>query len=146
MDQLDQTAGSDPKASEAVTQVYMVMGRDLQRQLEEMRGRNDTAGMKSVSQAVDQFLKRIASRQQSASFSVLNWVADTFYSLGVGFDKGDGPPSAQAKAYYRQAVQTYEKILAQSKKDDKFAPNADSLMGVNLRLAICRRGLNEPEE
>jgi tetratricopeptide (TPR) repeat protein len=92
MDRLDAAAGTDPKAGENLVQVYIAMGRDLQQQLEVLSNRKDTAGLKAVSQAVEAFLKRAAARDKGVNFNTLNWMANTFYSLGRGFDSSDGEP------------------------------------------------------
>lgn len=130
----------DAKASETLTLIYISLGRELQQQLEELRNSKKQKELKAVSDGFETFLSRIVGRQKGNTWSSLNWVAETFYSLGTGFDDGKSATlSADARRYYEQAVKAYQEILARSASDPKFAPNPDALIGVRLRMAVCMR-------
>ena len=131
----------DPKAAASLTQIYMMLARELQQHLERLRKSGNKKELESVSNAFEAFLKRIVERGGGETFSSLSWVADTFYSLAVGIDDADStePPSERAKSFYANAVKGYEQILAKVAQDPKFAPDADTLLGIQIRAAISER-------
>lgn len=82
-----------------------------------------------------------------ANFSSLSWVAETFFSLGAGYDAANGKPAAgEAKAYYEKALQTDQRTIELAKADPKFAPSPDSLHAVNLRIVRVYRRLGKYQE
>jgi tetratricopeptide (TPR) repeat protein len=147
MNSLEKAVGSDEKASEALTIIYIKLGRDLQQQLEELRNSGKSKELKAVADGFETFLKSIVGRDQGNTWSSLNWVAETFYSLGAGYDEGSGGNlSADANRYYSEAINAYHKILDRAASDPKFAPNADALVGVQLRMAVCMRKTGKYDE
>jgi len=46
----------------------------------------------------------------ATEFSILNWVAETYYSIGKGFDEG-ATLNPKATLYYNKAISTYKKVL-----------------------------------
>jgi tetratricopeptide (TPR) repeat protein len=148
MDALEKAVNDsgDAKAGETLTVIYITLGRELQQQLEVLRKSKNTDQLKAVSQGFEQFLSRISSREKGNTWSSLNWVAETFYSLGVGFDDGKVGLAAQAKRYYEQAIKAYEHVLARAAKDPAFAPNPDSLTNTKLRLAVSLRRIGRYDE
>jgi tetratricopeptide (TPR) repeat protein len=149
MNALEKVVGSsgDEKGSETLTVIYIKLGRELQQQLEELRSSKKPKELKAVSEGFETFLKRIAARDKGNTWSSLNWVAETFYSLGTGYDEGQGGVlSADAKRYYSEAVNAYKKILDRATSDPKFAPNPEALIGVQLRMAVCMRKIGNFDE
>lgn len=149
MNALEKAVGSsgDEKANETLTVIYIKLGRELQQQLEELRNSKKSKELKAVSEGFETFLKRIATRNQGNTWSSLNWVAETFYSLGTGYDDGGtGGLSADATRYYTEAVNAYQRILERAASDPKFAPNPDALVGVQLRMAVCLRKIGKFDE
>jgi hypothetical protein len=131
-------SSGDAKANETLTLIYISLGRELQRQLQELRSSGKQSELEVVSKGFEIFLDRVAKREKGASFSSLNWVAETYYSLGTGFDDGSGKLPPQAKTYFERAADTYQKILAMVAKQPSLA-EGDSLLGIRLRLAVALR-------
>jgi len=128
---------NDPKASEKLTFIYVSLGRSLEAQLKELRKAGQQKDLEEVSRSFENFLRQIAKRKD-LTFNSLNWVAQTYYSLGSGVDDGSGKLSSQAKQYYEEAVKGYERILELTSNNASFAPQqGESLLGVNLRLAAA---------
>ena len=131
----------DAKASENLTVIYIALGRELQQQLEELRNTKKQKQLKAVSDGFEDFLKRIVTREKGNTWGSLNWVAETHYSLGTGFDDSKGVVlNPEAKRHYGNAVEAYKKIISRAEADPTFAPqDKDSLVGVKLRMAVCQR-------
>jgi tetratricopeptide (TPR) repeat protein len=86
-----------------------------------------------LSEGLGAFLEQV--RGESSDLRILNWVAESFASLGRGL--GDDPRSAEARrACFARAIETYEQILN--------PPGAEPLApemrrGLQLRLALAQR-------
>jgi tetratricopeptide (TPR) repeat protein len=137
----------DAKASETLTLIYIALGRELQQQLEELRTSKKRKQLKTVSDGFETFLSRIIGRDKGNTWSSLNWVAETFYSLGTGFDEGSSLAlSPEAKRYYEQAIKAYQQILSRAASEPSFAPKPDALVGVRLRMAVCLRKIGRYDD
>lgn len=139
MDQLEKLVQKDSSAASStnLTAIYVSLGRELQRQLEELRKTGKKEEVQAVSSAFEVFLDRIVKRETGGSYASLNWVAETYFGLANGLDEGQGPPAAQAKDYFQKAAAAYESMLQIAQKDPKFQNQPDSLVAVRLRLADC---------
>jgi hypothetical protein len=149
MDSLDKAvvASGDPAANEMLTLIYVSLGRELEQQLERLRKEGSKQDLEAVSDAFETFLSRISSRQMGTNYSSLSWVAEALYGLATSLDSDPSlPVSDRAKAHYKHAAEAYRQILAQADRDPKFAPNADSLIGVQLRAAVSLRRIGEFDE
>jgi len=83
MDSLEKAVGQDEQAGERLTQIYIIMGKDLEAQL--LGVRNDPKAREALSEAFEQFLARIAQRPGN-TYASLIWVGETFYNLGSAGD------------------------------------------------------------
>ena len=61
----------------------------------------------TVSKAFEAFLDRVTKRDAGASYASLNWVGETYYGLGTGFDASAGTLSIKAKTYFDKATTAY---------------------------------------
>jgi len=136
----------DAKASATLTQIYISLGRSLQKQLQALRKAGRTAEVASVSESFEKFLRVIVAREKGVTYNSLNWVAETFYNLGGGFDDPSGQLPEQAKRYYEQAAKGYQRILDSAEGNSKFLPSENALYGVRLRLASCMSKLGRHDE
>lgn len=132
----------DAEAAKRLTEIYIVLGRELQETLKRLRQENKTTEAEKVAAGFELFLSRIKDRQEGNTFSSLNWVAETFYNLGASMDPGTGPIPDQARQYYNSAAETYLQILKRIKADESgtFAPAGASL-AAQVRLAACLRSV-----
>ena len=138
LEKLVQGSG-DEKAAEQLTAIYVSLGRELQQQLKELRSSGHSKELDSVSKAFEVFLDRVTKRDTGGNFATLNWVAETYYSLGNGFDDGGLTVPPKAKAYYEKGAVAYKRLLEMAEKDPKFQAQPDSLISIRLRLAECYR-------
>jgi hypothetical protein len=145
MGQLEKLVGQqDAAGATRLTKIYISLGRQLEELLKRLQAEGKTDEIQKVSQGFEKFLDTISRRKQGNSFSSLNWVAQTFLSLGAGLDPGDGPLPEAALRYYKTAGETYYNLLQK--------PPADMPEGaettIKVQLAICLRalgrGTNDP--
>lgn len=133
--------GGDATAAGQLTRIYIALGQELEQQLKRLRQEQKDEELAKVSKGFDAFLDRISSRAKGNTFKSLNWVAETFFSLGSGHDAGGAKePSAEAKAYYDKSLAADEKILAAAHADSDFAP-AGAVLAIKLRMARTQRRL-----
>lgn len=144
MGELEKLSGEsgDADAAGQLTRIYVAMGRELGEQVERLRQENKTEELAKVSKGFQTFLERISARDKGVTFSSLNWVAETFLSLGGGYDEPGKDLPADAKAYYDKAFQTDEKIMAAMAADKSFGP-AGAELAVKLRMARTRRRMRD---
>ncbi len=135
LEKLVQGAG-DAKSAENLTAIYISLGRELEQHLQDLRKSGKTKQLDEVSKAFEVFLDRVTKRDTGNSYASLNWVGQTYFSLGAGLDEGKGT-SKKAAAYFKKATEAYQRMLAMAEKDPKFKDQPDSLIGVRLRLADC---------
>jgi tetratricopeptide (TPR) repeat protein len=148
MKALDQmvTQKGDAQSSRTLTQIYIRLGHELQDQMERFRKEQKTAELEKVSRGFELFLAQILRREAGVNFHSLSWVAETFLSLGSGYDPGGQTLPPKAQGYYEQAAAAYRKLLDRAKADPKFAPSPESVAGVRVRLARCLRRLGQYPE
>jgi len=146
MNALEKAVGTgDTAAASTLTQIYVALGRELQRSLDELRQEGKTREMSKVADGFELFLNRIAQREAGNTFHSLLWVAQTYAEMAAGFDTGGTPPPKEAKKYYEKAAEVYQKILDRAKTDKEFLP-AGSAWSVEVGLATCRRRLGQYKE
>lgn len=145
LEKLVQGAG-DASAAENLTKIYVSLGRELEQQLQDLRKSGQTKQLESVSKAFEIFLDRVTKREAGNTYASLNWVGETYFSLGAGFDEGPGKVSPQSKAYFAKAAEAYKRMLEVVKDDPKFKDNPESLTGPRLRLADCYQRAGQFDE
>jgi flagellin-specific chaperone FliS len=148
MEALDKlvNASGDANAATQLTRIYIALGRELEQQLQRLRQEQKADELAAVSKGFELFLNQISSRANGNTFNSLNWVAETFFSLGSGYDAGgakDAPKEAQA--YYKKSLETDEKILTTIQSDKDFAPEG-AVAAVKLRMARTHRRLKDFEK
>ena len=138
MGKLEELVGQDDEAGATrLTQIYISLGRQLEELLTRLRAEGKTGEIEKVSQGFEKFLDTISKREKGNSFSSLNWVAQTFASLGAGLDPGDGPLPAAALRYYESAGATYYRLLKNPPED---MPEG-AQTSIKVQLAVCLRAL-----
>ncbi|MFI4876808.1 MAG: hypothetical protein ACIALR_15765, partial [Blastopirellula sp. JB062] len=127
MSQLKTLVGDDAAGQKRLVTVYISLARELQQQLE-----NAPAAQKqALSSGFEAFLDRVG--QSTDDPMVLNWVGETFYSLGASMK--DSPNAA---GFFNKAISVYERVL---KEGASSSPQL--LLQVKVRLAAARAGLGE---
>ncbi|QDT00032.1 tetratricopeptide repeat protein [Adhaeretor mobilis] len=128
------------KDSAALTKIYLGLGLQMQRQMKELNAQGKTNEAKAIAETFEDVLQRVSSRDDADSWAIRNWVAQTYLQLGEGL-QGDA-----ANQYIKRAQQAYNEILLAAAQDEKYAPNANSLLAVRKKLADCERALGNYDQ
>ncbi|MBV08187.1 hypothetical protein [Rubinisphaera sp.] len=129
--QLEKVAGQS--GGEALTAVYVELGRELQNELERLRKQGDQKRLADVRSGFESFLTTLFNRKSGQNYSSLIWIAETYFGLA----EGTSEEPQKAKQYYASASKTYQEIINRGKNDTKFIDPA-RLTGVRLRLVNCQ--------
>jgi len=144
MNSLEELIG--PEGGAKLTRIYISLGRQLEELLTRLREEGKNQEADAVARGFELFLTRISERQQGNTFSSLNWVAETFMSLGGAMDPGGKALSSQAENYYNKAADTYRKIIELCETQEGFASQAGAATSIKIRLARCLRRLGNYKE
>lgn len=128
---LEKVGGGD---GEAITEMYKQLGKELEKELERLKGLNQSERLGTVRKSFETFLGEMFKRPDQTIGS-LTWIAETYYGLA----QGSSDAVDQAAIYFQRAADTYQKILAMAAEDASFVSDPRRLMGTRLRLANCRR-------
>ena len=137
-------AGGDAEAGKKLTDIYISLGLELERQVKRLQKENNPAALQNVLNGFELFLTRISKRPGN-SFNSLHWVAETFYSLGSGLDPGTSQLPKNVRQYYEKARDTFQKILDEIEAGQLEAPEGADTR-IKIRLARCLRRLREYQE
>jgi len=132
MDNLERTA-SKSGGGEAVTAIYVELGKQLQEELERLKKLGDRTRFSEVRTSFENFLKDLSQRP-GQTLSSLIWIAETYYGLGEATDED----ASEAAFYFDKAGISYEKILDRARNDPKFIEQG-TLFAIKLRLLNCKR-------
>jgi hypothetical protein len=134
-------SGSNGDASsKELTDVYLSLGGQLQRQMKELTGAGQQKKAEQLAAAVGDLLERVAQRPDANSWRIRSWLAQTNLQISQVLE------GEQAKAYADRARKSYEAILAAAEKDKNFAPDANSLLAVRMRLGETFAAAGEHEK
>jgi hypothetical protein len=142
MDALDKIASTQDAGGEKLTQVYISLGRELEKELTALNEGGHTAQVQELTQAFEAFLERIVARNSSNDFNSLFWVADTYLELAAGLAQGQDQSkseNSQGAKYYSQAAKGFEQILDRAKNNPQFIPEK-YVASVQTKLAKAYRG------
>lgn len=130
MESLDKVATANGGAQK-LTDVYLGLGVQLQRQLKELTAAGQGDKAKQVAAAFGDVLERVSARPDANDWRVRGWIAQTNLQLGQELD-GDA-----AKPYIDRAASAYQAMLKAAAENPKYAPNEGAILGVRMRLAEC---------
>jgi hypothetical protein len=120
--------GESQASKDRLVGVYVGLAHDLEVQLRQ----SPPEARRSLAQGFESFLEEIAA--EATDLSVLNWVAETFLSLGSGFE--DSTP-ADAEAYYGAAANAFQRILDTKNLD------TNTRVQLQLRKALAQRRMQD---
>ena len=103
--------------AQKLTDVYLGLGMQLQRQLKELNASGQAAKAKQVAAAFGDVLARVSARPDANDWRVRGWVAQTNLQLGQELT-GD-----EAKPYIDRATTAYAATLKAAAEDPKYAPD-----------------------
>lgn len=137
MNALQKTVEGDADAAANLTKIYISMGRALEEQVKTLRDAKKTEELTATTKGFEAFLTKIGDSEGN-TFASLNWVAESYYSLGAGYDVPGAKLGPEAKTYYEKTLAIDDKLLAR-----KDVPSPDALVAVKLRKARCLRRLSK---
>ena len=133
MASLKKVVGTSAEGSNILVAIYYNLARDLESQLALSK---TTAEKKTLAQGFETFLEEVG--RNSNEFNVKNWVAETLYGLGKGFDTDRRKLTDEARQYYGKSIETYEAIVSTARKNPKFL-NPDAARSDRIRLSLTLR-------
>ncbi|MBL9161423.1 MAG: hypothetical protein JNL18_01645 [Planctomycetaceae bacterium] len=136
LEKFAESGGDAPK----LTDVYLGLGGQLQRQLKELNASGQSDKAKRVADAFGDVLQRVSARPDADQWRVRGWIAQTNLQLGQEL-AGD-----EAKPYIDRATAAYDAMLKAAIADPKYAPEPGAILGVRMRLAECLAATGQHEE
>ncbi|MFP6613015.1 MAG: hypothetical protein VB835_11950 [Pirellulales bacterium] len=143
VDELEKAIGENDQGGERLTQMFIELGADLKKQRLFLEQKGDKAGIQAMTKAFETFLGLISKKGNS--YANLIWTAETYFELGKSNDAGEGQATKVAAKYYRNAAQTYKKILDTETSKPGFLKNPRQRTTIEMRLAECYRRQGEYE-
>jgi len=137
-------ARDDAEGAKKLTEIYYSLGVELQETLKRLRQEKKTEEAGQVVAGFEKFLDRVSERGED--FKSLNWVAATYFNLGASLDPGEGPVPPEAAKHYTASAKNYMKIIEEMRKNKDFAPPGATVTGIQVRLAVTLRGLDQHAE
>ncbi len=130
--ELEKVAGES--GGEALTAVYVELGRELQNELERLRKQGDQKRLDEVRNGFESFLGKLFERKDGQTYGSLIWIAETYFGLAEGSEESPD----KRKQFYASAARTYDEIIKRGTSNPAFI-DAARMTGVKLRLVNCRR-------
>ena len=132
MESLESTIPSGANAGEQLTRIYLSLGRQLQRQINELSAAGKAEQAQDVAGAFGDLVKRVTAQGGAGeNWKLQKWIAQTNHQLGKGL-RGQS-----AQRYYGQAESAWRALLAKAAKDPKFAPSEIAVLVVRKQLGDC---------
>lgn len=117
---------------------YYLMAQDLSKKMKTAA----PAEKKAMANGFKVILTQIS--QESGDLPTLNWVAESFLSLGEELHQGSGKAGSDAKPYFEEASRSLQVILDKDAKNSKFLSD-DHEIGVQLKLGKVKQRLGDFE-
>ncbi len=121
--------------AEDVLSIYVQLGRELEQEIERLKGRKQSQRLAEVRASFEKFLNELFNRKQDMAAGSLLWIAETYYGLG----KGMSDDKAAAASQYEHAAETYQEIINNAERQGTKWLDPAHVAGVRLRLVNCRR-------
>ncbi len=112
--------------------IYMKLGRELEKEIKQLREDGETGKLKKVTSSFESLLDSIGEKKEELNYSSMRWLAEMYLALAEGGEEG----SKKSKAYFAKAIKAYEDVIARSKKDKDFLPEG-RIDAIRLRLVNC---------
>jgi hypothetical protein len=132
--------------ADQLTRVYVSLGVQLQRQIDDLRsaGRDEEAAR--VATAFAEFLDRIAARKEDLTWSHRQWLAQSYYNLGARQRDASSTAAAtpKEKQYLTKARDLYQNLLSSAAQADP-PPSEAALLAAKFQFGECLRELGQFE-
>ena len=128
---LQESVASDPAGKQRLLAVYVHLAQNVESQ---MKSAAPQARLE-MSKVFEAFLQQLAS--SATDPGTLNWVAETFASIGAGFDDHSDTLSDDARRHYQNAIVAFRNILEKGG-----LPNATATQ-IRVRMASVMAKIRE---
>lgn len=115
MTSLQQAVGTDAVGKKRMLGIYVNLAQSVETQMKSA----EPKAKQEMSQVFEAFLEELSAG--SSDVGVLNWVAQTFASLGAGFDGDDDALSDDARKYYERSIAAFANLLSLPTLDPQLA-------------------------
>jgi hypothetical protein len=110
-----------------LTQLYYSLGKLLEKEMDNLKKKGDSAGLARTQQAYQKFLAALVNAKAGQTYQSLQWAGESMLALGNS----------------KEAADVFDRILEAAEKDKTFLPAQaaePSLMKTRLKLAAALRG------
>lgn len=107
MAKLRQAVGTDDVGKQRMLAIYVTLAQTMESNI----AKAPPQSRKQMSGVFESFLAALSA--DAADPGTLNWVAETFASLGAGFDDGGSVLDANAALYYQKSIDAFQNLLGQ---------------------------------
>lgn len=125
--------GDGPAGQKKLIRVYVAIAREIEEQLKVASPEARAA----LSEGFEAFLTQLSSG--STELSILNWVAETFSSLGAGLNTGPGLNPTSIR-YYAKSAEAFQNLLKRVNLEPAMR------LQIQVRLAEVHRSMGKYEE
>ncbi len=115
MTALREAVGSDASGKQRMLAIYVNLAQSVETQMKSA----SPEARQEMSKVFEGFLQELSSG--SSDVGVLNWVAETFSSLGAGFDDDGETLDENARKYYERSIAASENLLSLPSLEPKLA-------------------------
>ena len=107
MVKLRQAVGTDDVGRQRMLAIYVTLAKTMEANIAEAAPKS----RKQMSAVFESFLAALSA--DASDPGTLNWVAETFASMGGGFDDGGSVLDANATQYYQKSIEAFQNLLGQ---------------------------------
>ena len=112
---MQQAVGSDAAGKQRMLGIYVNLAQSVEAQMTSAT----PEAKQEMSQVFEAFLQELSAG--SSDVGVLNWVAETFASLGSGFDDDENVLNEDAGKYYARSIAAFQNLLSISNLQPQLA-------------------------
>jgi tetratricopeptide (TPR) repeat protein len=105
---MQQAVGSDAAGKQRMLGIYVNLAQNVENQMTSA----SLEAKQEMSKVFEAFLQELSAG--SSDVGVLNWVAETFASLGAGFDDDPDVLNEDARKYYARSIAAFQNILSKT--------------------------------
>lgn len=138
MSAMQAAVGSDAAGKQRMLGIYVNLAQSVEKQMKSAAPESK----QEMSQVFEAFLQELSAG--SSDVGVINWVAETFASLGAGFDEGEGQVSEAARTYYDRSIAAFQNLLSVSGLQPELATQVKARMAsVKAKVGDYEGALND---
>lgn len=119
---MQEAVGSDAAGKQRMLGVYVNLARNVETQMKSAA----PDAKQEMSVVFEAFLQELSAG--SSDIGVLNWVAETFASLGSGFDEDPDLVNENARKYYVRSIQAFQILLSRPELQPQLATQIQARM------------------